>query len=266
MYLFLDRDTWVHRLHPSVRLLGMITVFVAAFVVDRVLWQLPLVLPLLWLLWWTDAWRNVWRLRVPFVLVFVMTALIWTVFYGPDGRPPLFAWGPLLVSHTAPWFAVGMAVKLELFLGAGILFLSTTRIEDFAYALTRLGMPYTVGFTMTMAFRLVPVFVDAATTVVQAQRCRGLDFERGGLWQRVRRYVPIMVPVFMGALRRADQMAMALDGRGFQRAARRTALDEHPVRASDVVAGVVLVALAAGYVMLSVTGYLRLDAAPAAPA
>ena len=81
-------------------------------------------------------------------------------------------------------------------LGAGILFLSTTRIEDFAYALTRLGMPYTVGFTMTMAFRLVPVFVDAATTVVQAQRCRGLDFERGGLWQRVLRYVPVMVPVW----------------------------------------------------------------------
>ena len=96
------------------------------------------------------------------------------------------------------------------------LFLSVTRIEEFAYALTRLGLPYKVGFTMTMAFRLVPVFVDAAATVVQAQRCRGLDFERGRLWQRMRRYVPVIVPVFMGALRRADQMAMALDARGFQ--------------------------------------------------
>ncbi|MBX3028079.1 energy-coupling factor transporter transmembrane protein EcfT [bacterium] len=258
MSLFLDRDTWVHRLHPSVRLLAMITVFIAAFVVERALWQLPLLLPLLGLLWWTEAWRNVWRLRVLFVLVFVMTLAIWTVFYGPDGRPPLLAWGPLHVSQTAPWFGLGMAVKLELFLGAGILFLSTTRIEDFAYALTRLGMPYTVGFTMTMAFRLVPVFVDAATTVVQAQRGRGLDFARGGLWQRVRRYVPVIVPVFMGALRRADQMAMALDGRGFQRAATRTALDQHPVRPGDVIAGLLLVTLAAAYVGLAAAGYLRL--------
>lgn len=258
MYLFLDRDTWVHRLHPSVRLLGMLCVFVAAFVVDRALWQLPLLLPLLWMLWWTEAWRNVWRLRVLFTLVFVMTLLIWTLFYGPDGQPPLLVWGPVLVSRTAPWFALGMALKLELFLGAGILFLSTTRIEDFAYALTRLGMPYTVGFTMTMAFRLVPVFVEAANTVVQAQRCRGLDFERGGLWQRVRRYVPVMVPVFMGALRRADQMAMALDGRGFQRAAARTALDEHPVRPADLVAGALLIAIAALYVGLASAGYLRL--------
>jgi energy-coupling factor transport system permease protein len=258
MYLFLDRDTWVHRLHPLVRLLGMLAVFVAAFVVERPLWQLPLLLPLLGLLWWTDAWRNVWRLRVLFVLVFVMTLLIWTVFYGPDGRPPLLAWGRLHVSRTAPWFGLGMALKLELFLGAGILFLSTTRIEDFAYALTRLGMPYTVGFTMTMAFRLVPVFVDAATTVVQAQRSRGLDFERGSLWRRLRRYVPVMVPVFMGALRRADQMAMALDGRGFQRAARRSELDTHAVRPSDVVAGAVLGALAATYVWLAYAGLLRL--------
>jgi energy-coupling factor transport system permease protein len=258
MYLYLDRDTWVHRLHPLVRVLGMVAVFIAAFVVERPLWQLPLLVPLAWLLWWTEAWRNVWRLRVLFGLVFVMTLAIWTLFYGPDNQAPLFVWGPLHISRTGPWFGLGMALKLELFLGAGILFLSTTRIEDFAYALTRLGMPYTVGFTMTMAFRLVPVFVDAATTVVQAQRCRGLDFERGGLWQRVRRYVPVMVPVFMGALRRADQMAMALDARGFQRAAARTALDQHPVRPSDVVAGAALVVLVASYVALAAAGYLRL--------
>lgn len=258
MSLFLDRDTWVHRLHPMVRLLGMAAVFVAAFVVERPLWQLPLLVPLLWLSWWTEAWRNVWRLRILFALVFVMTLAIWTLFYGPDGRPPLVAWGPLHVSRAAPWFGLGMALKLELFLGAGILFLSTTRIEDFAYALTRLGLPYRVGFTMTMAFRLVPVFVGAATTVVQAQRCRGLDFERGGLWQRLRRYVPVMVPVFMGALRRADQMAMALDARGFQRAATRTTLDQHPVRAGDVAAAALLAALTAGYLLLAWAGRLRL--------
>lgn len=258
MHLFLARDTFVHRLHPLVRLLGMLALFVAAFVVERPLWQLPLLAPLLALLWWTDAWQNVWRLRVLFALVFVMTLLVWTFFYGSDGQPPLFAWGPVHVSRRAPWFGLGMALKLELFLGAGILFLSTTRIEEFAYALTRLGMPYRIGFTMTMAFRLVPVFVDAAMTVVQAQRCRGLDFERGGLWQRARRYVPVIVPVFMGALRRADQMAMALDARGFQRDAARTTLDVHPRRPADLVAGAVLLGMVAAYVALAWAGRLRL--------
>ena len=110
-----------------------------------------------------------------------MTLLIWTLFYGPDGAPPLFALGADHASaarrrgsHSA-WRSSSTSSS-----ASGILFLSVTRIEEFAYALTRLGMPYKVGFTMTLAFRLVPVFVDAAATVVQAQRCRGLDFERGG--------------------------------------------------------------------------------------
>jgi energy-coupling factor transport system permease protein len=258
MYLYLDRDTWVHRLHPLVRLLGMVAVFVAAFVVERPLWQLPILAVLVGLLAWTGAFVNVYRLRYLFGLIFAMTLLLWTVFYGPDGAPPLLVWGPLTISRTAPWFALGMALKLEGFLASGILFLSVTRIEDFAYALTRMGLPYKVGFTMTMAFRLVPVFVDAAVSVVQAQRCRGLDFERGSLWQRTRRYVPVMVPVFMGALRRADQMAMTLDARGFQASTTRTVLAPHRLRIIDAVAAGVLLVAVVAYLLLWSRGVLSL--------
>lgn len=258
MYLYLDHKTWVHRLHPLVRLLGMIAVFVAAFVVERPLWQLPIIVALVTLLIWTGSLRNVYRLRYLFVLIFVMTFLIWTFFYGPDGAPPLLSWGPIMVSRTAPWFGLDMALKLDCFLAAGILFLSVTRIEEFAYALTRLGLPYKVGFTMTMAFRLVPVFVDAAATVVEAQRCRGLDFERGGLGQRIRRYVPVIVPVFMGALRRADQMAMTLDARGFQADRTRTVLEPYTVRWLDVAVAAAVLAGAAAYLMLWKAGILAL--------
>src|SRR5262245_27318109 len=118
MYLYLDRDTWVHRLHPVVRLFGMLAVFVAAFVVERPLWQVPLLIVLIGLLAWTGSFANVWRLRWLFGLIFVMTLLIWTVFYGPDGAPPLAMLGRLPISRTAPWFALGMALKLEIFLGS----------------------------------------------------------------------------------------------------------------------------------------------------
>lgn len=258
MYLYLDRKTWVHRLHPLVRLLGMVAVFIAAFVVERPLWQLPIIIVLVTLLVWTGSLANVHRLRYLFALIFVMTFLIWTFFYGPDAAPPLFAWGPIVVSRTAPWFALGMAIKLDCFLAAGILFLSVTRIEEFAYALTRLGLPYKVGFTMTMAFRLVPVFVAAAATVVEAQRCRGLDFERGGLGERIRRYVPVIVPVFMGALRRADQMAMTLDARGFQADRTRTVLEPYTVRWLDVATAAVVLAGAGAYLALWRAGMLGL--------
>jgi energy-coupling factor transport system permease protein len=256
--LYLDNRTWVHRLHPMVRLAGMIGIFLAAFVCERPAAFVPLVVLVSLFLLGTGSLRNVHRLRYLFGLIFVMTFLIWTWRYGPDGAAPLLVWGPLEISHTAPWFALGMATKLALFLASGILFLSTTRIEELAYALTRVGIPYKVGFTMTLAFRLVPAFVDAAITVVQAQRCRGLDFNRGGLWRRLRRYIPVIVPVFMGGLRRADNMAMALEARGFQMSCRRTMLQSVRLGAADAITLAVLTALTLGYLILWWQGQLAL--------
>jgi energy-coupling factor transport system permease protein len=258
LYLYLDRGTWVHRLHPIVRLIGMIAFFIAAFVVERPIAQVPLLLLLIPLAIYTGALRNVARLRILFILIFTSTFLIWLLFYGPDGQPPLAKIFGLEISHTAPWFALGMALKLAIILGAGIFFLSVTRIEEFAYALTRLGMPYKIGFTFSLAFRLVPVFLDATGTVVQAQRCRGLDFDRGGFAQRLARYIPVIVPVFMAALRRADNMAMALEARGFQSGRKRTTLQRYPFGALDAVALAVVVLLAVSYVALWYLGALKI--------
>jgi energy-coupling factor transport system permease protein len=250
LYLYLDRGTWVHRLHPVVRVLAMAAFFVTAFVVERPLAQIPMLALLAALLAVTGAYANVLRLRILFIAIFVMTFAIWTLFYGPDGSAPLWQSGNWQVSRTAPWFALGMAMKLVAIVAAGILFLSVTRIEELAYALTQLGVPYKLGFTLSLSFRLVPVFLDAADAVVQAQRCRGLDFDRGGFWQRLRRYVPVIVPVFMAALRRADNMAMALEARGFQSAARRTAVQRYDFGAADAAAVACLVALTGAYVAL----------------
>lgn len=261
--LYLDNRTWVHRLHPVVRLAGMVVFFVVAFVADRPQWLLPLAGLLLVLLWGTGSLTNVYRLRYLFVLVFIMTFIVWTLSYGADGSDPLFVWGPLTISRTAPIFALAMAIKLDIFLAAGILFLSTTRVEEFAYALARIGVPYKFGFTMTLAFRLVPAFLDAAYSVVQAQRCRGLDFEHGSPWQRLRRYVAVMVPVFMGGLRRADNMAMALEARGFQSTHPRTMLRPVHFGGADAATLVALTALTITYLLLWSYGVLSLPRKPA---
>jgi energy-coupling factor transport system permease protein len=253
LFLYIDRPTFVHRLNPTVKVFGMLCFFVAAFVTQRPAIMLPLALGVGLLLVATGALCNVWRLRLLFILVFVMTFIIWTLFF--RGGVPLVSWGFVSISAAGLQFALGMAMKLDTFLGVGVLFLSTTKIEEFAYALTRAGMPYKVGFTMTLAFRLVPVFVDAAVTVVQAQRCRGFNFDEGNLLKRVRRYVPVLVPVFMGALRRADGMAMALEARGFQATTPRTTFEQFPFRLSDAAGLLVAVAVAVLYLMLWYYGY-----------
>lgn len=253
LFLYIDRPTFLHRLNPIVKVLGMLCFFVAAFVTQTPSAALPVAAAMCALISAAGAWGNVRRLRVLFVMVFVMTFIIWTLFF--RGGAPLLTWGPIRISAAGLHFALGMAIKLDTFLGVGIVFLSTTKIEEFAYALTRVGMPYKLGFTMTLAFRLVPVFLDAAATVVQAQRCRGFNFDEGNLLQRMRRYVPVIVPVFMGALRRADGMAMALEARGFQARTQRTAFEHFPFRSSDALALLVALAAMALYLLLWTLGY-----------
>ena len=256
LFLYIDRSTFVHRLNPIVKVLGMLCFFVAAFISQRPVILLPLAAAVAALIAVAGALPNVRRLRVLFVLVFVMTFIIWTLFF--RGGVPLVAWGPVSISVVGLRFALGMAIKLATFLGVGVVFLSTTKIEEFAYALTRVGMPYKLGFAMTLAFRLVPVFLAAAVTVVQAQRCRGFNFDEGNLVQRMRRYVPVIVPVFMGALRRADGMAMALEARGFQSHQPRTTFEHFPFRASDAVALLTALGVAVSYVGLWYCGYAAL--------
>ncbi len=256
MYLYLDESSWLHRCHPLVRLVVAFALFVAAFLADRAVWQVPLLVVVALLVGTTGAWRNVVRLRYLFVVVAVMTFAVWSLFYRAVDEPELWRLGPLMVSEASLRFAATMALKLTVFLAAGTVFLSVTRVEEFAFALTSAGLPYRIGFAITLSFRLVPVFLESARKVVEAQRCRGFDFERGGLAERVRRYVPVLVPVFMGALRRTDGLAMALDARGFQLDEDRTSYLHYPVSSTDVEVVLASAAMVVGYVVLSWRGVL----------
>ena len=201
-----------HRLHPVTKCLAFLAFVVVAFLVDRPAWVAPLGMLAGIGLVAVGGGDTLRRFRLMFVLVFLFTTLTWTFF---GSRP----FGPSWAGFS---FGLTTGVRLATFLVGGLVFLTVTRIEEIAYALGRLGVPYVVGFTLTLAFRLVPVFFDSAATIVEAQRCRGFDLSRGPLLTRLRNYVPIIVPVFIGALRRADRMAMALELRGFNSGRPRT--------------------------------------------
>jgi energy-coupling factor transport system permease protein len=210
--LYVAADTPLHRLHPVTKVGLLVAFVVSAFLVDRPLVLLPLTAIVCGLVAVARGLPNLRRFTPILALVFVFTVVIWTFFYGRALSP----------SRAGLMYGLSMGIRLDTFLVTGLLFLTTTRVEEVAYALGRLHVPYVVGFTLTLAFRLVPVFFDAAVTIVQAQRCRGLDIRRGSLVQRLRHFVPVIVPVFMGALRRADRMAMALELRGFNSGRPRT--------------------------------------------
>lgn len=259
--LYVPSGSPMHRLHPVTKVAALLVVIVAAFLVDRPQSLAPLFLAILALLVGVGGGDNLRRFRVMFLLVFVFTLVVWTFFGGrivaPGERVPLGV-------PTQAGFDLGLstAVRLATFLAAGLVFLTTTRIEEVAYALGRVGVPYKVGFTLMLAFRLVPVFFDAALSVVQAQRCRGLPFDRGGPLTRLRRFVPVIVPVLVGALRRADRMAMALELRGFNSGRPRTTWLRARAHPRDAVAGAIAGGVLVVYVGLWWTGAGHVEVQP----
>ncbi|MGO9059824.1 MAG: energy-coupling factor transporter transmembrane component T family protein [Candidatus Binataceae bacterium] len=253
IYLYLDRRTFIHRLHPTVKILAIIGIFWSVYWVDNPLSLLPLGVVLLIAAQFTHAWPNFYSLRWLFILVIFGTTVTWILFYR-QGRP-LAHFGPLFISKASLEFGFGRGIKLAELLATSVLFLSTTKVEEFAFGLAEMGVPYRVGFAITLAFRLVPLFIDSALTVVQAQSLRGYDFNRGGLIARVRRYVPVTVPVFMGALRKANNMAMALEARGFGLSERPTSYVHYEMRPMDFAVLIGVALLGTAYFLIYYSGY-----------
>ncbi|RPI08599.1 MAG: energy-coupling factor transporter transmembrane protein EcfT [Zetaproteobacteria bacterium] len=230
LFLYLDRDTFVHRLDPRTKLFLMLGSFAAA-----VLFFSPA--PLLCLLGVLLAYaalsrtlanlRRVWVLLLSIALV---TIASWSVF--APGHTPLL-WR---ATYEGLIFGVAAAVKIDSMIVSGLVFLGTTKTEEIVLGLIRLRVPFRAAFAFSLAIRMVPTIIGTAVTVTEAQRSRGLDTESGGPLARLRTYVPLLVPIFLHTLRNTDQLAKALESRGFGARRERTSLLEIGFRARDAVA------------------------------
>jgi energy-coupling factor transport system permease protein len=160
--------------------------------------------------------------------------------------------------------AVALTLRFLVLLTAFSLFFMTTSPDDLGLALDRIGVvrwisrkwlgyPNALSFTFTTAVRLVPTLAVDAQTVVDAQRSRGLELDKGNLLKRVRNYVPILIPLLLIAIRRSLELAEALESRGFPGREGRTSLFQLRLRRSDYL--VVSVSLAS--VILSIWVFLH---------
>ncbi|MCL4234794.1 MAG: energy-coupling factor transporter transmembrane protein EcfT [Deltaproteobacteria bacterium] len=221
---FRSDDTSLGRLHPSVRLVVFALACAPPLIVED-----PVPMLAIWAILAavgvaTGAGANLWRSRGLVAVFLAVTLVLWTAFRrGSD--TPYFVVGPFAPSRESMSYGLAMGLRLVAFLTAAIVYLTSTRIEDVSYGMERLGLPYRVAFTLSLAFRLTPLFLENAGIVAEAQRSRGLDVDRGGWATRMRAYAAIVAPVLIAALRQADGMAVALEARGFGASTKRTRMD-----------------------------------------
>jgi energy-coupling factor transport system permease protein len=214
--LYLDRDTWVHRLDPRTKIFLLLGMFVLPFVFLNPLFELAVLALVLFYGYLAKSLANLRRIWFILVTIAILTTVLWTVF--GSGQTPLF----LFVELEALLYGFGIALRIGITIIAGVIFLSTTRNEEVAIGLVRLGIPYRFAFAVSTALRLVPMIVATAMTISQAQRSRGLDLESGNIIQRIRKHLPLLVPVFVTTIRSTNVFSMALESKGFGARAERT--------------------------------------------
>ena len=184
IFLYMERGTWVHHLDPRTKIIGALIVLAICLCFNHPLYMAAISLGVFLLGLSARALRNFWRLRFILVLLLVFSAVTWPFFV--DGPTLLWSWGPLQVSTESLLYGIAMGLRLATFVATGLIFLSTTRNEELTNGLIRMGLPYPVAFALSTSLRLVPTFVGAGATIIQAQMSRGLDLESGGIVSRLR--------------------------------------------------------------------------------
>ena len=220
IFLYLDQDTSIHRLDPRTKLISAALLFGICLCFNHPLYLAFITGGVLFIALRAKALPNFWRLRYILLLLISFSTLLWPFF--AEGPTLWLNWGPFQVSRESFYYGLAMGLRLSTFMGIGLIFLSTTRNEELTNGLIRMGIPYPLAFALSTALRLVPTFVGAGATIIQAQISRGLDLETGNIFKRIGKFIPQAVPLFIYAVHHTNFLAMALESKGFDPTSKRS--------------------------------------------
>jgi energy-coupling factor transport system permease protein len=247
--LYLNHKTWAHELDGRTKTLVVLGFFVLALCFSHPAYLLGVLALVSGGLAVAQAGANVKKIWVLAALLVCYSLLLWPFFV--EGKTPV----PVLQFLGVTWegcvFGLGMGIRLLIMVWGGVWLLSTTTIEELAQATQRLGLPSRVGFAFSLAFRWVGILLGAGVGVIQAQRSRGLDISSGSIAERIRKYVPLVVPLIGHALRQTNLLAMALESNGFHPTAHRSFHITGKMKRSDYA---VLIFLS---ILVGVSGWMR---------
>ncbi|MCS7096792.1 MAG: energy-coupling factor transporter transmembrane component T [Nitrososphaerota archaeon] len=157
-----------------------------------------------------------------------------------------------MITFVALEYALAMTFRFLVLVESFSIFFLTTSPDHLGLALEQTRVPYEFCFAFTTAVRFVPVLAEEAQTIMDAQKARGLELEKGNFLRRIRNYIPILIPLIVSAIRRSLELAEAMESRAWGVSKKRTNLYELKLHGSDYVLLTVTVVLlvAAIYVRL----------------
>ncbi len=242
-------NSFIHKLDPRTKILAVVVYITVIFVIKSMLGYAVIgVFSALCILSSKIPFKFVLKGLKP-IMVFIVITAVFNLFL-TDGRV-LAKWGFLTITYEGVRLAVFMVLRLFfLVLGTSVLTLTTSPIaltdgiEYLLSPLKRIGVPaHELAMMMTIALRFVPTLLEETDKIIKAQTARGADFESGNLLRRAKAMIPILIPLFISAFRRADDLAVAMECRLYRGGENRTRLRELKMTKSDIFGWFILLVL-----------------------
>ncbi len=232
-------DSRIHRLDPRTKLFGTMIFIISLFLADN-LWGYGLATAALILVIRMTLVPVRFILRgLRAVLILLLISVSFNLFL--TGGEVIASFWIFRITKEGVRLAFFMAVRLiYLVIGSSLMTLTTTPnqltdgLEKGLGCLKKLHVPvHEVAMMMSIALRFIPILVEETDKIMKAQMARGADFESGNLIQRARAMVPLLVPLFVSAFRRATDLAMAMEARCYRGGEGRTKMKPLRYQAGD---------------------------------
>ena len=257
---FYDSGSFVHKLDPRTKILLLILTIVFIFITNNVWALLFAALFVAVCIAVSKVPLKLYLKNLKAILpILIFTALI-NVFY-TSGGTVLWSWWRLTVSTGGLFRAFYMAMRIFLLISVSSVLTYTTTPNDLTDAIERLLYPlkfiglknavHTFAMMMTIALRFIPTLVEETEKIMNAQKARGADLENGSLIQRVKALIPILIPLLISSVRRAYELAEAMECRCYNGGEGRVRMKQLHFAHRDGVAAVSAIIFAVGVIVLN---------------
>lgn len=257
---FFPGKSLLHRLDPRIKILSVILFIVAVFMAKSAVAYAALVILVGAMIAVSGIHLStVLKSIKPLIIIIAFTAI--TNIFWTTGGTELVSFWKITIYSNGIRTAILMVVRLiTLITGTFVLLTYTTSpmaltdaIERLTSPLKKLGVPtHEFAMMMTIALRFIPTLIEETDKIISAQKSRGADFETGSLVKRAKAIVPILIPLFISAFRRADELASAMECRLYHGGEGRTKMKILNLNANDILALVFFASFIAGIVLINI--------------
>lgn len=240
-------NSFIHKLDAKIKLIATFIFMVSLFIVNKFfVYSLVLLLLLSVIKLSNIPFSFIMKGLKPLKFIIIFTFVI-NMFFLPGEE--IWSFGFLSITKEGLNQAIFMAIRLVfLIVGTSMLTLTTSPmeltdgIEGLLNPLRKVGFPvHELAMMMTIALRFIPTLLEETDKIMKAQMSRGADFESGNLANRVKSLVPLLIPLFINAFRRADELSMAMEARCYRGGINRTKMKQSIITKNDYVSLSILV-------------------------